>query len=84
VAVSAEEFANIPSTTKGRAKLEEINQIYRGLLESYRNRPQSSYSVQEMTDMGLKVAGATGASKLLCLKYLGIIEIQKNGSVALL
>lgn len=84
--MSAEEFANIPTTTKGRAKLEEVNQTYRGLLESYHHHPRSQavYSVQEMTDMGLKVAGATGAAKLQCLKYLGIVDIQKNGSVMLL
>jgi hypothetical protein len=82
--VSTQEFAAIPSTTKGRAKIEEVNQVYLAILTNFRARSQGPLSVQEMTDMGLKITGTTGVAKLNCLKFLGIIEIHKNGSVALL
>ena len=84
--VTPEEFAAIPSTTKGRAKLEEVNQVYVSLLTNFRSRPRSQgpFSIPEMTEMGLKITGTTGTARLHCLKYLGILDINKAGAVTLL
>jgi len=84
--VTPEEFAAIPSTTKGRAKLEEVNQVYFSLLTNFRSRPRSQgpFSIPEMTEMGLKITGTTGTARLHCLKYLGILDINKAGAVTLL
>ncbi|CAD2086095.1 conserved protein, unknown function [Plasmodium vinckei lentum] len=79
-------FQTVPSLIRRRAKLDDINLIYKALYDIAMKKG-SCLPVErsELTQMNLQVFGQTGEAKIATLRYLKIVEvINKTGSVKLL
>ncbi|XP_071479365.1 SKA complex subunit 2-like [Diadema antillarum] len=65
VPVTEEEFASVSDLIRGRAKLDDINRVYRRLYDHFRTEGnKGSLSVPDMSKMGMRITGATGEAKL--------------------
>eukprot|EP00039_Didymoeca_costata_P020848 m.342622 g.342622 ORF g.342622 m.342622 type:complete len:292 (-) comp21647_c0_seq1:193-1068(-) len=88
IPVSVEEFESVSTLVRGRAKLEEVNQVYERLHTFFRqqrkNDSSDSISLKEMSALGLKISGATGEAKLKVLRQLKLVNISnRDKSVSL-
>lgn len=79
-------FQAVPALTRRRAKLEDVNRVYKTLYEmAIKEGYCKPIEKSELQQMNLQVFGQTGEAKLATLRYLKIIEIlNKTGSVRLL
>ncbi|XP_072163442.1 SKA complex subunit 2-like isoform X2 [Diadema setosum] len=85
VPVTEEEFASVSDLIRGRAKLDDINRVYRRLYDHFRTEGnKGSLSVPDMSKMGMRITGATGEAKLKTLRALKIINITRTGAVKLM
>jgi hypothetical protein len=80
--ITEEEFAKVSSLVRGRAKLDDVNKLYRaihGLFTSGPMRRREPATVAELSGMGCKVAGLSGESKIGVLRSLRLIDVTKQG-----
>lgn len=79
-------FLDVPVLTRRRAKLKDVNKVYKTLYElAVKAGSCKIIEKSELQQMNLQVYGQTGEAKLATLRYLKIIEItNKNKSVRLL
>ncbi|VWU51762.1 conserved protein, unknown function [Hepatocystis sp. ex Piliocolobus tephrosceles] len=79
-------FQKVPLLIKRRAKLEDINLIYKALFDIAIKRGSClPVEKSELTQMNLQVFGQTGEAKIATLRYLKIIEvINRTSSIKLL
>ncbi|CAI7720228.1 conserved protein, unknown function [Plasmodium vivax] len=79
-------FQSVPALIRRRAKLDDINLIYKSLYDmAVKKGSCLPVEKSELTQMNLQVFGQTGEAKIATLRYLKIIEvINKTGSVKLL
>ncbi|GAW80744.1 hypothetical protein, conserved [Plasmodium gonderi] len=79
-------FQTVPALIRRRAKLDDINLIYKSLYDmAIKKGSCLPVEKSELTQMNLQVFGQTGEAKIATLRYLKIIEvINKTGSVKLL
>lgn len=84
--IDEDTFQAVPLLIRRRAKLEDINIIYKTLYEiALKKGSCLPIEKPELTQMNLQVFGQTGEAKLATLRYLKIIEIiNRNGAVRLL
>jgi len=76
------EFLSVSDLVRGRVKLQDVNKVYEILFQHFKkNKNSSSLTAKDMTEMGLKVTGATGEAKLKVLRALKVIEINNKGAV---
>ncbi|XP_048753481.1 spindle and kinetochore-associated protein 2-like isoform X3 [Ostrea edulis] len=84
IEVSEEEFESVSSLVRGRVKLSEVNMTYRILWRHFKEEENSNpVGPSEMYKMGLKVAGATGETKLKVLRALKLCTISSKMEVKL-
>ncbi|CRG95303.1 conserved Plasmodium protein, unknown function, partial [Plasmodium gallinaceum] len=86
IPINQDTFQSVPVLIRRRAKLEDVNLIYKTLYDMAIKKG-SCHPVEksELTNMNLQVFGQTGEAKIATLRYLKIIEvINKTGSVRLL
>lgn len=86
IPIDEKTFNDVPALTRRRAKLEDVNKVYKTLYEmAIKAGSCKPVEKLELQNMNLQVFGQTGEAKLATLRYLKIIEIiNKNGSVKLL
>ncbi|SCP04311.1 conserved protein, unknown function [Plasmodium ovale] len=79
-------FQSVPPLIRRRAKLDDINLIYKTLYDmAIKKGSCLPVEKSELIQMNLQVFGQTGEAKIATLRYLKIIEvINKTGSVKLL
>ncbi|KAG9288175.1 hypothetical protein G9A89_020481 [Geosiphon pyriformis] len=80
VPVTREEFESVSELVRTKKlTLESVNKVYRVLWEHFRKHRKSlPLTTQQMTQMGLKVTGATGEANLKVLRSLKIIKLEKS------
>ena len=85
IEIDEDEFKSVSTLVRGRAKLSEVNTVYRLLWTHFKeNDNDGPLSSTDMYKMGLRVTGQTGEAKLKVLRSLKLLHIHKNGSVELL
>ncbi|SOV73881.1 conserved Plasmodium protein, unknown function [Plasmodium sp. gorilla clade G3] len=79
-------FQTVPLLIRRRAKLQDINMIYKTLYDmAIKSGNCLPVERSELMKMNLQVFGQTGEAKIATLRYLKIIEVlNKNASVRLL
>eukprot|EP00366_Plasmodium_knowlesi_P001473 XP_002258970.1 hypothetical protein, conserved in Plasmodium species [Plasmodium knowlesi strain H] len=69
-------FQSVPALIRRRAKLDDINLIYRSLYDmAIKKGSCVPVEKSELTQMNLQVFGQTGEAKIATLRYLKIIEV---------
>ncbi|KAL0213145.1 hypothetical protein RCL1_006771 [Eukaryota sp. TZLM3-RCL] len=80
IPISEEEFSQISSIIKGRTKLIDLNDLYRGLFDAFAGGKKKGILTHEKAvKMGLKITGQTGEARLNTLRQLRIIQLSKKG-----
>jgi len=86
LAVERTAFEVLPESTRGRAKLEDVQNtltILQTLMKKKKRKRQivagpTTVSIKDLDAAGAKVVGHTGACVLQCLRTLGFIKISKG------
>ncbi|SBT79396.1 conserved protein, unknown function [Plasmodium malariae] len=72
-------FQSVPALIRRRAKLDDINVIYKALYDMALKKGSClPVEKSELTQMNLQVFGQTGEAKIATLRYLKIIEVTNN------
>eukprot|EP00042_Codosiga_hollandica_P022358 m.81988 g.81988 ORF g.81988 m.81988 type:complete len:86 (-) comp50763_c0_seq2:109-366(-) len=82
--VTESEFEGVSELIRGRVKLTEVNHTYEIVFAQFSGKRQSTpLTIANMSELGLRITGATGEAKLKVLRALKIISISKTGDVLL-
>ncbi|CAM9162489.1 unnamed protein product [Ascophyllum nodosum] len=91
--ISEQDFLAVPSTTRGRARLQDVRKgVYAKVLEDFEEKSSrdrignarhgfkpKAISKKELGAAGLKVFGLTGDCTLNTLRAMGLITVTKTG-----
>lgn len=79
VEITPEEFEAVPKSSRGRCKLEAVNQLMRTLVKMYQDAPRrGAVSTKELDARGVRATGLTGRQLLDTLRQLGRLEVKRD------
>ncbi|KAF5153622.1 hypothetical protein TpMuguga_02g02040 [Theileria parva strain Muguga] len=79
------EFDSVPVLVKRRAKLEQVNELYKYLHEHAVKRNKCvPVKINDIENEGIKVHGQTGSSKIAILRHLKKIQVINRDNTILL
>jgi len=77
--ITKEMFKRIGKETRGRVKIEALNNIYKRLFEIYnkdiKDRDEEEMTYKQLGQQGLKLTSTTGRSMVNCLRSLKLVSV---------
>lgn len=77
--ISQKQFDEIPALVRRRAKLEQVNELYRFLFDiAVERKKRLPIKFKDISQAGIQIYGQTGTSKLAALRYIKLAEINNR------
>uniref|UniRef100_A0A3B0N6J2 Uncharacterized protein n=1 Tax=Theileria annulata TaxID=5874 RepID=A0A3B0N6J2_THEAN len=85
IPVTEAQFESVPALVKRRAKLEQVNELYKYLHDHALKRTKCvPVKINDIENEGIKVHGQTGSSKIAILRHLKKIQVINRDNTILL